>query len=1295
MDRIAEANDVVHEAARLRARIRSENVLLGESFTSSLNPDARFWQQSLSVSAIPWLAEHRVQGEIVFPGAGYVECALEAGEDALGAHQVLLEDVAFEQLMSFGEDQARDVEVMLRDEGPRKSFRISSQVPNAGWVRHASGSIQLLVDPSREKSEAPNAMAARFPTAIDIAGYYEGIRARQVYHGPPFQGIVELHTGEHEALAKIGLPEDVRDEGYVIHPALLDACLHVSAALFSSADAETYIPVGIERLFLYRRPGRHVWVVATKSIKDDTVCHLRVIDEDGTILIAIDGLRLQRIDGVALPAKDSLEGCVYEMVWRKATPLAEPKFAAQGTWIVFADRDGIGDGLAEQLSKLGQRCIRVLSGSSYEVTGPNEIRIDTSNPEEYRRIFKETFGDEGRCEGVVHLSSLDVTPFEQTTTESLSRDLTHATIGATYLTQAIVRHGFRDAPRLFLITRGAQSVNSDDPISVSQAPILGLGKTISIENPELRCTRIDLAPTPDSSEVVRLLSELCGATIEDQIALRPDGRHVARIVPSRFEPNEIENKPLRLELAKGKAFQLEIRRTGVIDRLALYEMHSLVPGPGEVVVAVEAAGLNFRDVLLTLGVIPDDAIGAEQGNPRLGYECAGRVISVGDGVTEFSIGDEVLAFAMRAFASIAKVKIGQCARKPSKLSWEQAATLPTVFMTAYYALHDVGRLEKGDRVLIHAGTGGVGLAAIQYAQHVGAEIFATAGSDSKRDYLRSLGVRNVFDSRSLGFVDEIKHITNGQGVDVVLNSLSGEFIPASFSILRHHGRFLEIGMRDAYESNSIGLRPFLRSLSFSLIDLRALLSERPEKARRIFQDVVSMFESDVFTPLPVTVFPVSRAVEAFQYLAQAKHIGKIAIGMKDIDARIVAEPRRSKTVRSDCTYVITGGLGGLGFSLASWFVEQGARSLVLVGRKGPSDEALVAIRKMEEAGARVHCAQADVSREDAVEKLFSMIRDDMPPIGGIVHAAMVLDDHTVLQQSKESFQKVFAPKVLGAWNLHKSSKKERLDFFVFYSSVGAVLGSPGQSNYTASNVFLDALAIERERLALPAMSIQWGAFGEVGAAVAVHRGKRLAHRGIESFSPSEGNEAFRRLLLHPRPSVCVARLELRQWFEFYPATKNVPIFAEIATKSLARQASSGTSDVRRLLESVDPSSRIERLAKHVADQVGIVMRLDPDGIDRVIPLQNLGVDSLVGLELRNRLELTLDLRLSATIILTYPSVAALTKHLLEKMKIDPQGSVMTTPEGAPETNPDQATEDLDDEAMLALFDEVLEHAEKI
>ncbi|WP_308789574.1 SDR family NAD(P)-dependent oxidoreductase [Polyangium mundeleinium] len=1237
---------------------RFEHPLLGSRLlVSSAQNDEHWWEQTLGVQITPYLRDHRVQAAVVFPGAGYLEMALAAGREKLGAAKLVLEDVTFEQMLVLGDDDSeRIAQVVLTDTGAgRCSFRIASREPeDSHFTRHVRGVMRIdsgSPDSARQV-EKPESLGQRLSSRLSAAEHYEQMSARRLEYGPAFQALVELRTEEGQALGRVELPDIVDDHGYILHPSLLDACLQSAMSfLATTADVVTYVPVGIARLTVHARPSRKAWVVVTKVAGH---CDLWIVDENGRALVEIEGLRAQPLEAASSSTKDPLEGCVHEIAWRHVEPQPPARLPEGGAWLLLMDRSGVGASLEAELGAAGRSCVRVFPGSSYARIEPDLYTFDPANADDYRRLLRDAFGAERVCLGAVHLASLDAASPDATTLETLSAGLARGSVSAMYLAQALLRNGFRSPPRLFLVTRGAQAVRAGEPVSVGQAPLIGLARTLVLEHPELPCTSIDLATTASERDGELLRRELMAKGGGDQVAWRDEERYVAELVRGTFEPGEHASLGARKVSAQNKPFQLRIQSPGVLERLSLHEARALVPGPGEVLVEVEAAGLNFRDVLLAMGVLPDDAAGADGQGPRLGLECAGRVVAVGEGVTRWSVGQEVLGFGARTFSSHVLARSEHIVAKSTRFSWAEAATLPAVFTTAHYALVRIGRLRRGERVLIHAGAGGVGLAAIQLAKHVGAEVFATAGSEEKRAYLRSIGVAHVFDSRSLAFVDEIKQITRGEGVDVVLNSLSGEFIPASLSLLRDYGRFVEIGKRDYYEDKPLGLRPFLRSLSFSLVDLLALLAQQPEEIGALLQELMEMFEAHALAPLPVRTFPASRAAEAFQYMAQAKHIGKLAIAMKDPEARIVPSSAEPVSIRGDRTYLVTGGLGGLGLSLARWLVDRGARHVALVGRRNPGREAQEAIAAMETTGAKILVASADVSRSEEAERVFGLLDAQMPKLAGIVHAAAILEDRTLLEQTEQSFRNVFAPKALGAWNLHALSEGRDLDFFILYSSVAALLGSPGQSNYTASNAMLDALSHERQRRGLCGMSIQWGPFSEVGlAATDDSRGKRLESRGMASLTPREGLLALERLLAHPRANVSVVRFDARRWVEFYPdAARSSYLGALLAAGPRDESARSNRShDLRAAIAGANHDEGLALLEGFLAREMGHVLRIDSSKIERNASFHHLGLDSLMKLELRNRIRMGLDFEPSIVALSRYDDVGSLAAYLLQQVSL--------------------------------------------
>jgi NADPH:quinone reductase-like Zn-dependent oxidoreductase len=441
-----------------------------------------------------------------------------------------------------------------------------------------------------------------------------------------------------------------------------------------------------------------------------------------------------------------------------------------------------------------------------------------------------------------------------------------------------------------------------------------------------------------------------------------------------------------------EGFRLETSALGVIDKLEFRTIERRKPGPGEVEVEVAAAGLNFSDVMKALGLYP----GLEDGPIPLGIECAGRVAAVGEGVKDLEPGAEVVAIAPFSFASHVTTPSRLVAPKPAGLSFEEAATIPIAFLTAHYALEHLGQLCRGERVLVRSATGGVGLAAIQLARRAGAEIYATAGTPAKRNLLLSLGIEQVMDSRSTDFADEIMVRTAGEGVDLVLNSLAGEAISKGLGVLRDNGRFLEIGKRDIYQNSRVGLRPFRKNLSFMGIDLDRELRRRPELLAGLFQQLLKRFDEGTLRPLVHRVFPASNVSAAFRYMAQAKHVGKVVISLSDQTVPVAPAADRETSFAAGKAYLITGGLGGFGLILARWMVDRGARHLVLMGRAGArTAEAQAAVEQLRAGGAEVIVARADVSRADDVARVLGEIEGRGRPLGGVMHAAMVLDDSLV------------------------------------------------------------------------------------------------------------------------------------------------------------------------------------------------------------------------------------------------------------------------------------------------------------
>jgi len=612
-------------------------------------------------------------------------------------------------------------------------------------------------------------------------------------------------------------------------------------------------------------------------------------------------------------------------------------------------------------------------------------------------------------------------------------------------------------------------------------------------------------------------------------------------------------------------------------------------------------------------------------------ECAGEVVAVGEAVEGFRIGDAVLAIAPGTFSTFVTTRDFLATHKPAGLSFEDAATVPVAFLTARFALQNVAGIKSGDRVLIHAGAGGVGLAAVQLCQRAGAEIFATAGSDVKRDFLRSLGIQHVMSSRTLDFVAEIVERTGGRGVDIVLNSLTGEFIPASFSVLRQNSRFLEIGRAEIWDTVRIaGVHP---TAAYDVIELETIIREQPALIREMFAGVMREIRQGELKPLPLRAFPLAEAEHAFRYMAQARHIGKIVVTLP-------------AAIRSEGAYLITGGFGALGLAVAGRMVERGARCLILMGRSLPSDDAANTLREWESFGVRVKVIAADVSRAEDVKRVLAEAAADFPPLLGVVHAAGVLDDGVLQQQTWDRFEHILAPKMAGAWNLHCLTRHMELDFFVMFSSAASLFGSAGQGNYVAANAFLDALAHHRRANNLCALSINWGVWSEAGLAADRNAGQRLARRGLQPLEPTQGLDAFERLLGSPEAQVAVLPIRWARFLAQFPAGSVPPLFREMAEAKKHSADSTATSELLQRLKEAPPDECRGIIAAQIREHTLKVLGLPASSnLDPRQPLHELGLDSLMAVELRNAIARTVGSSLPASLLFDYPTVETIAAYL--------------------------------------------------
>ncbi|NYV77191.1 SDR family NAD(P)-dependent oxidoreductase, partial [Streptomyces sp. UH6] len=804
------------------------------------------------------------------------------------------------------------------------------------------------------------------------------------------------------------------------------------------------------------------------------------------------------------------------------------------------------------------------------------------------------------------------------------------------------------APRLWTVTRTAQRVTAEDRPDLGQAGLRGLVRVLSYEHPELRPAVLDIDPRTPLADVAAELSSCSDE--QDEVAHRDGTRHLARLRNAPLD--EGEHRTRTVDRVRDRV-ALHLARPGDLDSFEFVAQSRRRPGPGEVEVRVDATSVNFINVLQAMGVYQRFGVG-ENREDISAFDGAGVVTAVGEGVQGVREGDRVAAMFVdgtrsAVMASFAEVRADCLLPVPDGTSIEDAAALPCAYLTAWYSLRHLARIRPGEKVLIHSASGGTGLAALHLARACGAEVWATAGSEDKRAFLRGLGVEHVMDSRTLDFADQVRELTRGRGVDVVLNSLTGPAQSAGLELLAHRGRFIELGKRDIYANTRLGLLAFRQNVTFAGVDVLMMMRQDPELLAEGYRDLAGMLAGGTLPPLPVTVRPVGEASAAFHTMASARHTGKLVLrwpaeGTDTLPVR----PQDVPVVRPDASYLVTGGLGGLGLLVARWLAERGAAAVVLTSRSAPDPAARAALDALTaDFGTRVEVVSADLAVPGTADALVRTAEATGHALRGVVHAAAVVEDATVANLTPGLVEKVWRPKATGAWLLHLALDGRELDWWVTFSSAASLLGNPGQGAYAAANAWLDEFTSWRRAQGLPATCVNWGPWAEVG------RGTGMAERGYAMIAPAEGVAALERLLAHDRDRTAYTPLDMARWLESYPETARTAFFTALAGPAAGAETGGARNALLDSLRETDcPQRRQDILQPQVVEHLAAVLRLGTDRIDADTSLVSLGLDSLMAIVLRNRLQRELGLEIPTMVMWTHPTASALTRYLLTRLDLD-------------------------------------------
>ncbi len=1146
-----------------------------------------------------WLADHVVFGAAVLPATAYLDLALSVG-DAVGC--AAIEELSLEvPLVVPGSGDVRvRVVVGAADERSHRRMDLYSRPGEddrtvGDWTRHATGTLSPQT--AARVDEAPS-LAAWPPAAadrLDIDDLYESFADLGFDYGPTFRGLAEVWRRGDDLFALATLPvtaDGSTDVGFTLHPALIDAALHavVAGGGLDVAGGQAWLPFSWSGVDLVGQCGPSVRVRISPA--GDGAVAVTIADEDGREVAHVGALVFRPVSAEHLRStRAGHERSLFELAWR---PLQEhEREVDRRRWGVLGEEHGA----ASRLAAVGDGV-----------------------------VFHESVDDVLRGEPPRYLV-LCLDDLVSTDTDLLAAV---GGVGGRVLDQ--VQRFLAEEPlagsMLVVLTRRALDTGSGEGVdSLPGASVWGLIRSAQREHPgRFRLLDID----DEQSSWARFPDAL--AADEDQLALREGTLLVPRMTPAAPSHNQIEPP------AAG-AHRLGIPIRGTLENVAWVACPE-VEAPlasGQVRISVRAAGINFRDVTIALGLVERTAI-----DDGLGSEGAGTVVEVASDVTRFAPGDRVMGSFSGAFGHVAVADQRMLMPIPDGWSYPEAASVPGVYITAYYALFHLAKLEKGQRILIHAAAGGVGMAAVHLAQHVGAEVYATA-SPVKWPTLRALGLddEHLASSRDLDFAGKFLDSSGGRGVDVVLNSLTHDFIDASMTLLPSGGSFIEMGKTDIRDPQQVAAdHPGVTYQAFDLYEAG------PDVLNGIFLAVMELFAEGRVSQIPITIWNIRDARKAFREMSQGRHIGKLVFEMGD--------------GFGGGTVLVTGGTGGVGSLVARHLVaEHGVRSLVLASRRGAAAAgAADLVAELTEAGALVKVVACDVADREALADVLA----DMPPtypLTAVVHAAGELADGTVESLTSESLDRVLRAKVGGAINLHELTRGHNLTAFVLFSALAGTLGTGGQANYAAANAFLDGLAAQRRATGLVGASLCWG-WWEQRTGMTEDLGRadlsRARRLGIAEMPTAEALALFDVARVADKPVLIPARVDISA-LRGRTGDELPLLLRDLVDGGRPRHDRAGTAnnggpfDLPARLATLSGSEAEAAVLAWTRDQVAIVLG-HPSGaaVDVDQAFTHLGFDSLTAVELCNRLGSATGLSLPSTLVFSYPTPREMGQYLLDQLR---------------------------------------------
>lgn len=1176
------------------------------------------------------LLDHVINELPIMPAAAFIELALSIlnlwTEKSVCSDVFQISNVEILQpLILPNIDEALKLTIVVEDSG---EFAVES-IENDATVAHFQGSF--CNSPANLSPPDFNVVRQRVQESVSVDTFYTQLHKKGLKYGSKFQCIQELIKDGTEVIAKISsvsIHED--EEEFFLHPSLLDSAFQSTAAALVHHNANgVFVPAAIDSVVASKIPASELWsYVNLKSMDmNNIIVDIHLYNSTFLPVASLKKLCLRRFN--TLP----IEKIPSDFLWKVDWQQHHDQQISSKPYSVYQEIDQ----LRVSETKISNSILVCLPRSLLPHVSLNSNAIVTEND----------LAIEHTLESIILSKSFDWMIYFGSINQCLPSVICIQHVITLLQACHSINSKRRDFcfPTLVIFTYGAQVIANEKMLyRPFHAGMLGLVRAARFEldviGQIMSIVYVDLDPTIDIrngdailKDVCSLLKQLQENPKENEIAIRNQTYFFSKLCSSEL----ICHGPIQLYMkSRGALSNLQLKPLSQASRC--------VPTGNQCELRVRAIGLNFRDVLNVMGLYP--------GDPGLpGADVAGTVIAVGENCP-YKVGDNVFGLAAGCIKSYVSTSSDLLAPMPKNVSFEAAAAFPVVAVTVELALGDLAKVKAGENVLIHAASGGVGLTAIQFCKRVGANIFGTVSSEEKRLFIEAMGVKVIASSRDVKKFKSVMQgaIKNYGPIHVVLNCLTDDFIPESLQLLAEGGRFMELGKRGILNSDEVqAVRP---DVYYEAIAVDTMAQENPVWFGNMLKRVSQYVEAGQIQCLPIKIYNMYEAgegIEAFRFLQRAKHIGKVVIS---IPSCLNTKKRLDESeLLNKKTYIITGGIGGLGRVVARWLIEEGAKHLVLLSRRGyeaiSKEQCIVQWLSNLSNSVKVTAIKCDVSNKDEVLKVFSQIYNlHMPPVRGVFHAAGVLQDAEFYKQHFNMIKSVYSPKVNGAWNIHDVCEElhlnEEMEVFMMFSSITALIGNIGQTTYAAANSCLDALVQYRKSMGLCGQSIQWGPWIEQGMATGFKN--HLIKAGMHGIS----NELAFRVLgdMMRKSELTVVGCQEFKWNTFIKRFSYVPLFYSNITSKLLIEKITPSSDAS--LEIISKSKH--ELAELLVSIAKETCTSNSSNIVVDIPLMEVDLDSLGIMEFRNVVYNKTGVKPPQTLLFENPTMLDIADYILKKLK---------------------------------------------